>query len=130
MIESLAKSTNYQLAGKLLDASVLRHRAIASNVANSETPGFKRLDIAPDFATSLRAQIARGDGSSGVNLRAIEPTLREDPATRSVRADGNNVEIETELMAMSRNQVDYEFLSEMVSRHIKGIRMAITGRVL
>jgi len=48
---------------------------------------------------------------------------------RSVRPDGNSVEIERELLEMNRNSVDYEYLSDLVSYNIKQLRTAITGNV-
>ena len=130
MIEPLANSLNYQIAARLLDGAVIRHEAIATNIANAETPGFRRIDLSPDFARTLRAQIATGKSTAVAELRTLRPTLAEDPHARSERADGNNVEIESELMAMSRNHVNHEFLTEMLTRHIKGLKMAITGRVI
>ena len=53
MIQPVANSLNYQLARKLLDASVLRQEAIATNIANAETPGFRRLDVSSDFASTI-----------------------------------------------------------------------------
>lgn len=129
MIEPVANSMNYQLARKLLDASVLRHEAIATNIANAETPGFRRLDLAPDFNRTLRAQFAGGASPAARELGALRPSIAEDPAVRAVRPDGNSVEIDSELLAMNRNQVDHEFLSELVSRHIKQLKVAITGRI-
>lgn len=128
MIEPVGNSLNYQLASKLLDASVLRQEAIATNIANAETPGFRRIDLAPDFTRALRAQFANGHRPAPSAVAALQPRLAEDPEVRSVRADGNSVEMETELMAMSRNRVDHEFLTELVSRHIKQLRVAISGR--
>mgnify|MGYP000960657837 CR=1 FL=1 len=55
MIDPIFQSGNYQLATKLLDASALRQQAIASNIANAETPGYRRLDVSTDFATQLKA---------------------------------------------------------------------------
>ena len=49
MIDPIFQSGNYQIATRLLDASALRQQAIAANIANAETPGYRRLDIAPDF---------------------------------------------------------------------------------
>ena len=126
MIDPIFQTDNYQLARKLLDASVLRHEAIATNVANAETPGFRRLDLAPDFATQLKARMAAGDFAQAAG--SIRPVLAEDATARSVRPDGNTVEIERELLAMNRNSVEYEFLSEIVSNNIKQLKVAITGR--
>lgn len=129
VIEPVANSLNYQLARKLLDASVLRQEAIATNIANAETPGFRRVDVAPDFATALRAQFAGGASPASGSLDNLTPRLAEDSTVRAVRPDGNSIEIESELLAMSRNRVDHEFLTDLVSRNIKQLRMAITGRV-
>ncbi len=126
MIDPIFQTDNYQLARKLLDASVLRQAAIATNVANAETPGFRRLDIAPDFATQLRTRLA--SGSLGRTADSIQPLLSEDQTARSVRPDGNTVELERELLAMNRNAVEYDFLTEVVSRNIKQLKLAITGR--
>jgi flagellar basal-body rod protein FlgB len=125
MIQSIFPSDGeYQLARKLLDASALRQDAIAANLANSDTPGYHRVDVAPDFSEHLKASLAAG-GSARSN--DIQPTLAEDRNARSVRPDGNNVEIEHELLAMNRNAVEYEYLTQIVSSNIKELKMAITG---
>jgi len=129
MIEPVANNANYQLARKLLDASVLRHEAIASNIANVETPGYRRVDLAPDFQTTLRSQFARGTPPSAASISALRPSLAEDSSVRAVRADGNSVELETELLAMGRNRVEHDFLTDLVSSNIKQLRLAISGRV-
>lgn len=127
MIDPIFQTDNYQLARKLLDASVLRQEAIATNIANAETPGFRRLDINTDFATQLKARMAAGDFAQTVDT--VRPILTEDLTARSVRPDGNSVELERELLAMNRNAIEYEFLSDIVSNNLKQLKMAITGRV-
>ncbi|MEO6875346.1 MAG: flagellar basal body rod protein FlgB [Opitutaceae bacterium] len=126
MIDPIFQTDNYQLARKLLDAAALRQEAIASNVANVETPGYHRLDIAPDFAQQLKASAARGD--LGSEVENLTPKLAEDTNARTMRPDGNTVEIEHELLAMNRNAVEYDYLSEVVSNNLKQLKLAITGR--
>ncbi len=126
MIDPIFQSDNYQLARKLLDGAVLRQEAIASNIANAETPGYRRLDVSGDFASELRARL--GQAGSVRSFSGIEPKLVEDLNARSVRPDGNSVEIERELLEMNRNTVEHDFLADVVSRNIKQLRMAITGR--
>jgi flagellar basal-body rod protein FlgB len=127
MIDPIFQSGNYQLARTLLDAAALRQEAIASNIANAETPGYRRLDIAPDFAAQLKSRCLAGETTGGAN--PLQPTLAQDPNARSIRPDGNSVEIEKELLAMNKNAVEYQFLTEVVSGNIKQLKMAITGRV-
>ncbi len=126
MIDPLFQTDNYQLARKLLDASVMRQEAIATNIANAETPGFRRIDLAPDFAVQLKARMAAGD--FGKTSNSIRPQLVEDANARSVRPDGSTVEIERELMQMNRTAVEYDYLSEIVSNNIKRLKTAISGR--
>ena len=126
VIDPIFQSDNYQIARKLLDAAVLRQEAIASNIANAETPGYHRLDVAPNFAQQLKSRIAAGDFAA--NADQISPQLAEDLTARSMRPDGNTVEIERELLAMNHNAVQHEFLTEMISGNLKQLRMAITGR--
>ena len=126
MIDPIFHSDNYQLATKLLDAAALRQEAIASNIANAETPGYRRLDVSADFAQQLKARTRAGElNRPDDDLKA---TLVQDPHARSIRPDGNSVEIEHELLAMNKNAVEYEFLTEVVSKNIKQLKMAITGR--
>src|SRR5690348_12407255 len=107
MIDPIFQSDTYLLARKLLDATVMRQDAIASNIANAETPGYHRLDVAADFAQQLKAQMASGDLAA--NSDRLQPHLAEDPNARSMRPDGNSVEIERELLAMNQNAVQHEF---------------------
>ena len=125
MIDPVFQSDNYQLARKLLDASVVRQEAIASNIANVDTPGYRRLDVAPDFATQLRTRLEAGNFSETASLK---PSIVEDTSARAVRADGNSVEMENELLQMNRNSVEYDYLAEIVSRNIKQMKIAISGR--
>jgi len=127
MIDPIFISENYQLTRKLLDAVALRQEAIAANIANAETPGYRRLDVAPDFADQLKAKLAAGDLVR--DAASIRPNLVQDTHTRSLRPDGNNVEVEKELLAMSKNVVEHEFMTQIITGHIKQMKMAITGRM-
>ncbi len=125
MIDAIFNSQNYQVARQMMDATVLRHQALAANIANAETPGYKRVDVAPNFATQLRTALERGGTAE---LRNVRPQLIDDITAKAVRPDGNNVEIEKELLALGRNSTEFNFLAQVVSSDIRSLRMAITGR--
>jgi flagellar basal-body rod protein FlgB len=126
MIDPIFQTDNYQLARKLMDVSMLRQQAIATNIANSQTPGFRRLDVAPDFADQLKARLAAGDLTQTID--SLQPTLAEDPTARSVRPDGNSVELEHELVSMDKNGIEYDFLTQVVTFDLKQLKMAIIGK--
>jgi len=126
MVNPIFQSDNYVLARKLLDAAVVRQEAIAANVANAETPGYRRVDIAPDFTEQLKASVAAGELPA--RSEGLRPQIIADPNARTIRPDGNSVEIEHELLAMNRNAVEHEYLAEIITQNIKQLKMAITGR--
>jgi len=117
----------YELARKLMDLTALRQEAIASNIANAETPGYRRIDVSPDFASQLKAQV--GAGAPVAQLDSLQPSLVEDAQARTVRPDGNSVDLEHELLTMNKNSVEYGFLTEIASTNIKQLKMAISGNV-
>src|SRR5262249_8258734 len=109
-----------------LDAAVLRQEAVATNIANAETPGFRRLDVAPDFATQLKSRMEAGDFARTSD--SLRPQLAQDQTARTIRPDGNTVELDRELMTMNRNAVEYDYLTEVVTHNIKQLKLAITGK--
>lgn len=125
MIDELMQRENYVLAKKLLDVSHTRQQALASNIANVETPGYKRIDIETNFDAQLRRAADQND------LKAIgdlEVRTVTDLNTPSVRPDGNNVQIDQELLQMQKNLMQYQFLTNYTSNSLSRLKTAITGR--
>ncbi len=123
MIDGIFSSTNYIASKRLMDITQLRHEALASYIANIETPNYKRLDLPKDFAKEFAKCIKTG---SMDELKT--PSLVTDNDTTSQRGDGNNVEVDKELTAMSTNTMQFNALTEFVSASLKQLRVAITGR--
>ena len=73
MIDALFNQPDYLAAKKQLDAIALRQDAIASNIANLETPGYKRLDVAPAFNSQLERACAARDPQQ---IAALQPATR------------------------------------------------------
>lgn len=125
MIEALFNQPNYQATKKLLDVSVLRHEALASNLANLETPNYKRLDVAPAFEAELRQAVGTQDPSV---IAAMRPRLEVDTAAHSSGRDGNTVQLESELMKLNQNTLEHTLETQLVSSSLLKLRYAITGR--
>ena len=53
MVNGLFSGSNYEGLKKMLDATVMRHEAISSNLANLETPNYKRIDVDSSFSSEL-----------------------------------------------------------------------------
>jgi flagellar basal-body rod protein FlgB len=125
MIDALFNQPSYVATKKMMDATVLRHEAIASNLANIETPNYKRMDVAPNFAAELQNAMASNDPS---RISSLTPTLSEDPNAIGSSKDGNTVQLESEMMSLNRNTMDHALETELVSQTFFKLRMAITGR--
>ena len=123
MIDALFSNSNYVAEKKLLDATALRHEALASNIANVETPGYKRVDLPKNFGDDFAAHLRAGESES-----IATPAITEDTEAVSQRADGNNVELDKELLSMSGNSMQFETLGEFVSASLRQLRLAITGK--
>jgi flagellar basal-body rod protein FlgB len=125
MIEALFNQPNYLAAKKTLDAVVLRQEAIANNIANLETPGYKRVDLAPTFETELERACASGDSN---DLSSLNPSLAVDSSATASSIDGNTVHLQNELMEMNQNTVAHSFETQLVSGMLQRMQMAITGK--
>ncbi len=124
MIEALFNQPSYVATKKLLDATALRHEAIASNLANLETPGYKRIDVAPNFTQQLRTAMGTHDPAA---ISSLAPTLAEDANAVSSTKDGNTVELETELINLNENTMAHALETQIASGALLKLRLAITG---
>jgi len=125
MIEALFNQPSYVATKKMMDATALRHEAIASNIANLETPNYKRMDVAPNFTQELRAAMGSRDVS---RISSLIPALAEDSNAISPNRDGNTVQLETELLSLNQNTLAHALETQLVSGNLLKLRMAITGR--
>lgn len=125
MIDALFSGTDYVAAKQMLDATVLRQEAIASNLANLDTPNYKRLDVAPNFQAQLSQAIASKDSAK---ISSLQPQLSVDTSAVSGRADGNTVSLENEMLQLSQNMLEHSVETQLVSTELSRMQMAITGK--
>ena len=125
MISALFGDSNYLAAKRMLDVTVLRHEAIASNLANVETPNYKRLDVSPSFENQLQQAVASRDPAQ---IEAVQPFLAVDGQANAGRSDGNTVQLESELLKLNQNMVEHSLETQLVSGALMKMRLAITGK--
>lgn len=104
---------------KAADASWTRETLIANNIANNDTPGYKRQDI--DFQAALQNELSRykytslDDKITQVDLTKLNPDIYTDSANYSYRLDGNNVDIDTEQVELASEQIKYQALTTSIN---------------
>lgn len=101
-----------------LDGLDRRQRAISANVANLETPGYLAREVT--FEDSLRAAVRAG--------RPADAAIEVDRSLAPTRLNGNNVNIDMELLASSENLLRQRLVTQALSDQYQLMRTAITGR--
>jgi len=125
MIDALFNQPGYLGTKRMLDATVKRHEAIAANIANAETPHYKRIDLAPSFRAQLQSAVASQDASQ---LASLSPKLAVDSQALPANRDGNTVNLEHELVELSQNSLQHAVEAQLVNASLLKLRMAITGK--
>jgi flagellar basal-body rod protein FlgB len=125
MIDALFNQPTYVAAKKMLDATVLRQEAIASNLSNVETPNYKRLDVAPSFEAQLSQAVKSGDPAQ---VAGLQPRLAVDASAESGRSDGNTVTLESEMLKLNQNTVEDAMETMLITGSLAKMRLAITGK--
>ncbi|NLX77386.1 MAG: flagellar basal body rod protein FlgB [Clostridiaceae bacterium] len=111
---------------KALDVAWKRNEVISENIANVDTPGYKRKDI--QFEDYLNSELKSGRIKSKLKLSG-GGTIRvvTDNANYSYRLDGNNVDIEREMAVMAENTIRYYTLINRINGQFNKIRTIIRG---
>ena len=108
----------HQLLGKLLHATALRQKVIAQNVANQNTPGYRRQVV--EFEDLLARALER----TPEKALDLEPVISTDELTPG-KPDGNNVTLELEMNGMQQNRLLYEAYMNIGAMRMELIRAAI-----
>jgi flagellar basal-body rod protein FlgB len=113
-----------------------RQRAIVNNIANVDTPGYRRIEV--NFEKELQREIDRmrperkNDGSISMKklanpLSGFSPEAEIDQST-PVRFDGSNVRIDREMVDLAKANGKINELTELLVRQMRITRSAILGR--
>ena len=108
------------------DAAWQRNEAISNNIANVDTPGYKRQDVA--FESVLQKALGNNryesmdEKVSNINLSRLRGRAYVDYANYSYRLDGNNVDIENENLMLAENQLKYQGLISSINQEFTNLQ--------
>ena len=114
---------------KAADASWTRETLIANNLANVDTPGYKRQDI--DFQAVLQNELGRYKYTSldekvrNLDMSQLRAEVYTDAAGYSYRLDGNNVDIDTEQVELASEQIKYQALTTSITSEFERLRTVL-----
>lgn len=138
MLEGILNSSNFNYLPRAMTAATIRQEVIANNLANVNTPNYRKSVV--EFEDMLAREIY-GEEPDG-KLKMVrthdkhlpvappdfhaEPTINQDNTT-IMRTDDNNVDIDIEMASLSKNQIYYNALVTELSGHVTRLKNAITS---
>ena len=114
---------------KAADASWLREATITNNLANVDTPGFKRKDV--DFEGVLKTELGRSkyvtldQKVKDLHMNHSNATAYTDSSNFSYRLDGNNVDVDTEQVELASEQLRYTALTDSITHEISRFKSVL-----
>ena len=129
--------TNVDLLKRAMDVAILRRNVIANNVANADTPNFKRTTV--NWESSLakaleseRRPVPRQTLTDErhipfrrpIDYRSVQPRRVLDYLT-TAKNNGNNVDIEVETMAAVQNQLLYQTLAQSIAAEYTRVNIVL-----
>lgn len=115
---------------KAADASYLRNEVLANNIANVDTPGYKRSDV--NFQSVLAAELGKSKYTpldrkiKNVDLSHLIVSPYKDHENFSYRLDKNNVDIDIENVELAANQITYQGLIQSMGEEFGRIKTAMS----
>ncbi len=130
MIDHILKKTTFSILSRRLDQDTLRHRVISHNIANVNTRGYQAKDVDFDNVlqrTSMQTHLdtTRPDhfGSSQSPIGKIV-----NAADKQIKNGINNVDVDEQMVALAKNQLDFDFTATQLTKLFRSLKMSIRGR--
>ena len=115
---------------KAADASWKRETVLANNIANVDTPGYKRKDL--DFEGVLKQELGRCKHTSldtkieNLHMDHLNPSVYTDLSNYSYRLDGNNVDIDNEEVEYASEQLRYEGITAGINNEFNRMKSVVS----
>ena len=120
---------NYvNMLDKALDAAWIRNEVISNNIANVDTPGYKRQDVA--FEAVLKSALGSSryettdEKVASIQSNRLAPRVYTDYANYSYRLDGNNVDMDQEQVEIVRAAYEYQYMLNSLNNDITRLKSA------
>jgi flagellar basal-body rod protein FlgB len=97
-----------------------------NNIVNVDTPGFTARRV--EFESALEDAITRWQSSGNLDLSGTRPSLHFQDSGFAFRMDGNNIDIEREMVALYTNAIKYDVLVNSVLHNSRMLGIVMQGR--
>ena len=112
------------LLEKMLDVSSVKHKVIANNIANVNTPGYKKMEVS--FADQLEKALNK-DSMNKFDTLQPKIVISKEDSSETVRNDGNNVDMDKEVSSLVKNTLTYSIYTQLLAKKYEVVKSAIEG---
>lgn len=122
-------STSIQALEKGIQYSGAKHKAISHNIANVDTPNFKRKEVTPNFGEAFQQALKsnKTDGRHQDFSGTSRLPYKTDKTNHSYSHNGNNVDIDKEMSDLAENQIYYYTLIDQMNGKFQSLQSVIKG---
>jgi flagellar basal-body rod protein FlgB len=137
----LFDGTKIPVLNRALDAYALRHKTIATNVANITTPGYRARTVTfeDQLASAMQTPPFPGVVTNerhmpfgGPSIASVTPQVEQPPADANLQGDArasgiNNVDLDQEMAELAKNQIRFRFSTRLIGDTFRGLQRSIRG---
>ena len=98
-----------------------RQALLTSNLANVNVPGYKRKDV--DFHVALQDRMSGGPTQAELDQKDAQAQAASDAT--SLRPDGNNVDLESEITGIAETDLHYQTLTSLTAGYFSSLKSVI-----
>ncbi len=111
---------------KAMDASLLKQQAINNNIANSDTPGYKKQTV--EFESYLRSALRTANNNvNNIDLDSINGKVILENPEYTMRLDENNVDVEVEMTESAKNSLKYASLQTCMNNNFEKLNIVLNS---
>lgn len=138
VLEQIMNSANFNYLPRAMEAANIRQEVIAHNMANVNTPNYKKSNLVFEDLLAKELYGEQTDGKlqmvrthdnhlppANVPFFAI-PTIVQDHQTL-MRVDDNNVDIDIEMASLAKNQIYFNALATQMTNYVTKLKNVITS---
>lgn len=136
MLEQLVNTSTMDIGSRALAAASMRHEVLSHNIANVNTPNFRRSHVR--FEDLLKQELGMNsdplmkvvrthDRHFPLAFRGKARPVIEQEASTNMRLDGNNVDIDIEMAEVAKNQLYYSAVANQLGGHISKLKSVINS---
>ena len=138
MLESIMNSSNFNYLSRAMVAANMRQEVISNNIANVNTPNFRRSDLVFEDMLAQELYGPTDDGrlkparTHAKHLPEVEdpfyalPQIVDDKSTL-MRVDDNNVDVDIEMADLAKNQIYFNALANQMTSYVSRMKAVITS---